>query len=139
MSSYITILFSFLFYFTVSANLEGPFLFWGPKCLDNFRRPALSSVDQDDLMRIYSTQSAIVVFNNQDPVPLSSGYFPRLRKMLEGKTSLVLPQDFLDVHPDYVSNDTLVSICLLCVFTHIFSSFHVLNCYYGLRLTKIAQ
>ncbi|OWR52061.1 hypothetical protein KGM_208202 [Danaus plexippus plexippus] len=59
-------------------------------------------------MRIYGEQTAIVVFNNQDSVPLSSGIFPRLRKMLEGQTTLVLPQDFLDVHPDYISNETQV-------------------------------
>lgn len=90
-------------------NLEGPFLFFGPKSLERYRRPALKSLDQDDLMRIYGEQAAIVVFNNQDSVPLSSGNFPRLRKMLEGQTTLVLPQDFLDVHPDYISNETQVS------------------------------
>ncbi|CAG9137933.1 unnamed protein product [Plutella xylostella] len=41
-----------------------------------------------------------------DSRPLSSGSFPRLRKLLEGQTTLVLPQDFLDVHPDYISNET---------------------------------
>ncbi|VVC90043.1 unnamed protein product [Leptidea sinapis] len=89
-----------------SANLEGPFLFFGPKSLHKYKRPALKSLDQDELMKIYSEPSAIVVFNNQDSVPLSSGNFPRLRKMLEGQTVLVLPQDFLDVHPDYISNET---------------------------------
>lgn len=64
-------------------------------------------------MRIYGEQAAIVVFNNQDSVPLSSGYFPRLRKMLERQTTLVLPQDFLDVHPDYISNETQVSATVL--------------------------
>lgn len=59
-------------------------------------------------MRIYGEQAAIVVFNNQDSVPLSSGYFPRLRKMLERQATLPLPQDFLDVHPDYISNETQV-------------------------------
>lgn len=91
-------------------NLEGPFLFFGPHSLQKYRRPALQSLDQDDLMRIYGEQTAIVVFNNQDSVPLSSGIFPRLRKMLEGQTTLVLPQDFLDVHPDYISNETQVSL-----------------------------
>ncbi|KAL0860751.1 hypothetical protein ABMA27_009300 [Loxostege sticticalis] len=91
---------------TVLANLEGPFLFFGPKSLEKFKRPALKYLDQDDLMRIYGEQAAIVVFNNQDSVPLASGNFPRLRKMLEGQTTLVLPQDFLDVHPDYISNET---------------------------------
>lgn len=90
------------------ANLEGPFLFFGPKSLEQYKRTALKYLDQDDLMNIYESQAAIVVFNNQDSVPLSSGYFPRLRKMLEGQTTLVLPQDFLDVHPDYVSNETQV-------------------------------
>lgn len=93
---------------TVLANLEGPFLFFGPKSLEKFKRPALKYLDQDDLMRIYGEQAAIVVFNNQDSVPLASGNFPRLRKMLEGQTTLVLPQDFLDVHPDYISNETQV-------------------------------
>lgn len=90
------------------ANLEGPFLFFGPRLLEKYKRPALQSLDQDDLMKIYGEQAAIVVFNNQDSVPLSSGNFPRLRKMLEGQTTLVLPQDFLDVHPDYISNETQV-------------------------------
>ncbi|XP_045780609.1 uncharacterized protein LOC123877773 [Maniola jurtina] len=90
------------------ANLEGPFLFFGPNSLEKYRRPALKSLDQDDLMKIYGEQAAIVVFNNQDSVPLSSGNFPRLRKMLESQTTLVLPQDFLDVHPDYISNETQV-------------------------------
>ncbi|CAG4945257.1 unnamed protein product [Parnassius apollo] len=90
------------------ANLEGPFLFFGPKSLEQYKRTALKYLDQDELMKIYGEQAAIVVFNNQDSVPLSSGYFPRLRKMLEGHTMLVLPQDFLDVHPDYVSNETQV-------------------------------
>ncbi|XP_026313655.1 uncharacterized protein LOC113225544 [Hyposmocoma kahamanoa] len=89
-----------------NANLEGPFLFFGPKSLEKYRRPALKYLEQDDLMKIYEEQAAIVVFNNQDSVPLSSGCFPRLRKMLEGQTMLVLPQDFLDVHPDYISNET---------------------------------
>lgn len=93
---------------SIHANLEGPFLFFGPKSLEQYKRTALKYLDQDDLMNIYGAQSAIVVFNNQDSVPLSSGYFPRLRKMLEGQTTLVLPQDFLDVHPDYVSNETQV-------------------------------
>lgn len=97
-----------LFFYSVQANLEGPFLFFGPKSLEKYKRPALKYLDQDELMRIYGEQSAIVVFNNQDSVPLSSGYFPRLRKMLEGQTTLVLPQDFLDVHPDYISNETQV-------------------------------
>ncbi|CAD0205606.1 unnamed protein product [Chrysodeixis includens] len=97
-----------LFFYSVQANLEGPFLFFGPKSLEKFKRPALKYLDQDELMRIYGEQAAIVVFNNQDSVPLSSGYFPRLRKMLEGQATLVLPQDFLDVHPDYVSNETQV-------------------------------
>ncbi|XP_012547044.2 uncharacterized protein LOC101739289 isoform X1 [Bombyx mori] len=87
-------------------NLEGPFLFFGPKSLEKYKRPALKYLDQDELTKIYGEQAAIVVFNNQDSVPLSSGYFPRLRKMLEGQTVLVLPQDFLDVHPDYISNET---------------------------------
>ncbi|KAJ2940013.1 hypothetical protein O0L34_g14044 [Tuta absoluta] len=87
-------------------NLEGPFLFFGPKSLEKYQRPALKYLEQDDLMKIYGDQAAIVVFNNQDSVPLSSGYFPRLRKMLEGQSILVLPQDFLDVHPDYISNET---------------------------------
>lgn len=91
------------------ANLEGPFLFFGPTSLESYKRPALKALDQDDLMRIYGSQAAIVVFNNQDPMPLSGGNFPRLRKMLEGQTMLFLPQDFLDVHPDYVSNETQVS------------------------------
>lgn len=94
--------------YLADANLEGPFLFFGPKSLENFKRPALKYLEQDDLMKIYSEQAAMVVFNNQDSVPLSSGYFPRLRKMLEGQTVLVLPQDFLDVHPDYISNETQV-------------------------------
>lgn len=98
-----------LFFYSVQANLEGPFLFFGPKSLEKYKRPALKYLDQDELMRIYGEQAAIVVFNNQDSVPLSSGYFPRLRKMLEGQTTLVLPQDFLDVHPDYISNETQVS------------------------------
>ncbi|CAH2059733.1 unnamed protein product, partial [Iphiclides podalirius] len=89
-------------------NLEGPFLFFGPKSLEHYKRTALKYLDQDDLTKVYEEQAAIVVFNNQDSVPLSSGYFPRLRKMLEGQTTLVLPQDFLDVHPDYVSNETQV-------------------------------
>lgn len=101
-----------IFYFT-EANLEGPFLFFGPKSLDKYRRPALKYLEQDDLMKIYAEQAAIVVFNNQDSVPLSSGYFPRLRKMVEGQTTLVLPQDFLDVHPDYISNET--QVCCLVV------------------------
>lgn len=101
-----------LFFYTVQANLEGPFLFFGPKSLEKFKRPALKYLDQDELMRIYGEQAAIVVFNNQDSVPLSSGYFPRLRKMLEGQATLVLPQDFLDVHPDYVSNETQVGVAL---------------------------
>ncbi|CAH2210591.1 jg13895 [Pararge aegeria aegeria] len=96
-----------LWYFC-QANLEGPFLFFGPKSLEKYRRPALKSLDQDDLMKIYGEQAAIVIFNNQDSMPLSSGNFPRLRKMLEGQTTLVLPQDFLDVHPDYISNETQV-------------------------------
>ncbi|XP_045506507.1 uncharacterized protein LOC123702765 isoform X2 [Colias croceus] len=91
-----------------NANLEGPFLFFGPKSLEKFKRPALKFLDQDELMKIYSEQAAIVVFNNQDSSTLSSGNFPRLRKMLEGQTVLVLPQDFLDVHPDYISNETQV-------------------------------
>ncbi|XP_013196139.2 uncharacterized protein LOC106139275 [Amyelois transitella] len=98
----------FFCFLNVKANLEGPFLFFGPQSLDKYKRPALKSLDQDDLMKVYGEQAAIVVFNNQDSVPLSSGYFPRLRKMLEGQTMLVLPQDFLDVHPDYVSNETQV-------------------------------
>ncbi|XP_046973148.1 uncharacterized protein LOC124539833 isoform X2 [Vanessa cardui] len=89
-------------------NLEGPFLFFGPKSLEKYKRPALKALDQDDLMKIYGEQAAIVVFNNQDSVPLSSGNFPRLRKMLEAQTTLVLPQDFLDVHPDYIINETQV-------------------------------
>ncbi|CAH0697241.1 unnamed protein product [Spodoptera exigua] len=97
-----------LFLCSVQANLEGPFLFFGPKSLDKYKRPALKYLDQDELMRIYGEQAAIVVFNNQDSVPLSSGYFPRLRKMLERQSTLVLPQDFLDVHPDYISNETQV-------------------------------
>lgn len=101
-----------LIYF-VQGNLEGPFLFFGPKTLEKYKRPALKYLDQDDLMKIYGEQAAIVVFNNQDSVPLSSGYFPRLRKMLEGQTVLVLPQDFLDVHPDYISNETQVSLLKL--------------------------
>lgn len=101
-----------LFLYSVQANLEGPFLFFGPKSLEKFKRPALKYLDQDELMRIYGEQAAIVVFNNQDSVPLSSGYFPRLRKMLEGQATLVLPQDFLDVHPDYVSNETQVGVAL---------------------------
>ncbi|XP_022116350.2 uncharacterized protein LOC110994148 [Pieris rapae] len=92
----------------VYANLEGPFLFFGPKSLDKFKKPALKFLDQDDLMKIYAEPSAIVVFNNQDSLTLSSGNFPRLRKMLEGQSLLVLPQDFLDVHPDYISNETQV-------------------------------
>lgn len=103
----------FILFSSVAANLEGPFLFWGPKSLERYKRPALSFLEQDDLTKIYSGQSAIVVFNNQDSVSLSSGYFPRLRKMLEGQSSLVLPQDFLDVHPDYVSNETTVSGILI--------------------------
>ncbi|XP_063834497.1 uncharacterized protein LOC135083712 isoform X2 [Ostrinia nubilalis] len=91
---------------TVYGNLEGPFLFFGPESLEKYKRPALKNLDQDDLMRIYGEEAAIVVFNNQDSVPLASGNFPRLRKMLEGLTTLVLPQDFLDVHPDYISNET---------------------------------
>lgn len=98
------------------ANLEGPFLFFGPASLEKFKRPALKYLDQDDLTRIYGEQAAIVVFNNQDSVPLASGNFPRLRKMLEGQTTLVLPQDFLDVHPDYISNETQVSSKLSFVF-----------------------
>lgn len=66
------------------------------------------SLDQDDLTKIYEMAAAIVVFNNQNSVPLSGASFPRLRKQLEGQTTLVLPQDFLDVHPDYVSNETQV-------------------------------
>lgn len=97
-----------LFFYSVQANLEGPFLFFGSKSLEKYKRPALTYLDQDELMRIYGEEEAIVVFNNQDSVPLSSGYFPRLRKMLEGQTTLVLPQDFLDVHPDYISNETQV-------------------------------
>lgn len=93
----------------VNANLEGPFLFFGPKSLEKFKKPALKFLDQDDLMKIYAEPSAIVVFNNQDSLTLSSGNFPRLRKMLEGQSLLVLPQDFLDVHPDYISNETQVS------------------------------
>lgn len=93
---------------SVQANLEGPFLFFGPKCLAQYKRPALKFLNQDDLIKIYEEQPAIVVFNNQDSLPLSSGNFPRLRKMLEGLTMLLLPQDFLDVHPDYVSNETQV-------------------------------
>ncbi|KAJ0170968.1 hypothetical protein K1T71_013740 [Dendrolimus kikuchii] len=93
---------------SIEANLEGPFLFFGPKSLSKYSRPALKYLEQDDLMKIYSEQAAIVVFNNQDSLPLSSGNFPRLRKMLEGLTTLVLPQDFLDVHPDYISNETQV-------------------------------
>lgn len=91
-------------------NLEGPFLFFGPRTLEKYRRTALRALEQDDLMRIYGEQPAIVVFNNQDAVPLSSGYFPRLRKMLERLTVIALPQDFLDVHPDYVSNETQVGV-----------------------------
>lgn len=106
---YSVLLFLNLLLLSVSANLEGPFLFWGPKSLEQYRRPALSFVEQDELTTIYGSQPAIVVFNNQDSVSLSSGNFPRLRKMLEGKSSLVLSQDFLDVHPDYVSNETMVS------------------------------
>lgn len=102
-----------LFLYSVQANLEGPFLFFGPKSLEKYKRPALKYLDQDELMRIYGEQAAIVVFNNQDSVPLSSGYFPRLRKMLERQTTLVLPQDFLDVHPDYISNETQVSATVL--------------------------
>ncbi|XP_053619641.1 uncharacterized protein VhaAC45RP [Plodia interpunctella] len=98
----------FVCFYHVQANLEGPFLFFGPKSLEKYKRPALSPLEQDDLMKVYGEQAAIVVFNNQDAVPLSSGYFPRLRKMLEGQTMLVLPQDFLDVHPDYISNETQV-------------------------------
>ncbi|CAB3258030.1 unnamed protein product [Arctia plantaginis] len=100
--------FLLLFLYSVQANLEGPFLFFGSKSLEKYKRPALTYLDQDDLMRIYGEAEAIVVFNNQDSVPLSSLYFPRLRKMLEGQTTLVLPQDFLDVHPDYISNETQV-------------------------------
>ncbi|CAB3222904.1 unnamed protein product [Arctia plantaginis] len=100
--------FILLFLYSVQANLEGPFLFFGSKSLEKYKRPALTYLDQDDLMRIYGEAEAIVVFNNQDSVPLSSLYFPRLRKMLEGQTTLVLPQDFLDVHPDYISNETQV-------------------------------
>lgn len=98
------------------ANLEGPFLFFGPKYLEKYQRPALRSLDQDDLTKIYETAAAIVVFNNQNSVPLSSASFPRLRKQLEGQTTLVLPQDFLDVHPDYVSNETQVRWLLLYFF-----------------------
>ncbi|CAG9134496.1 unnamed protein product [Plutella xylostella] len=98
--------FLFAYLHTICANLEGPFLFFGPKSLSKFKRPALKYLEQDDLMKIYGEQAAIVVFNNQDSRPLSSGSFPRLRKLLEGQTTLVLPQDFLDVHPDYISNET---------------------------------
>lgn len=116
---YILLLFSY--FSSIQANLEGPFLFFGPKSLAKYRRSALKYLDQDDLTKIYGEQAAIVVFNNQDALPLSSGYFPRLRKMLEGQTTLVLPQDFLDVHPDYISNETQVRIyiqcpCILCVY-----------------------
>lgn len=105
---YVLVLLSYIC--CANANLEGPFLFFGPKSLEKYRRPALKYLEQDDLMKIYGEQAAIVVFNNQDSVPLSSGYFPRLRKMLEGQTMLVLPQDFLDVHPDYISNETQVDL-----------------------------
>jgi hypothetical protein len=105
------ILILYTYIIAIHANLEGPFLFFGPKSLEKFKRPALKYVDQDDLMRIYGEQAAIVVFNNQNSVPLSSGNFPRLRKMLEGQMTLVLPQDFLDVHPDYISNETQVRFC----------------------------
>lgn len=93
----------------VFGNLEGPFLFWGPKELSLYKRPALKSLEQDDLLEIYENQAAIVVFNNQDSLPLTSDNFPRLRKLLERKTTLVLPQDFLDVHPEYINNETQVS------------------------------
>lgn len=62
-----------------------------------------------------------MVFNNQDSVPLSSGYFPRLRKMLERQSTLVLPQDFLDVHPDYISNETQVGFSLTSLYLHFIS------------------
>ncbi|KOB69158.1 Superoxide dismutase (Cu-Zn), partial [Operophtera brumata] len=94
----------FTVFYVTEANLEGPFLFFGPKSLEKYRRPALKYLEQDDLMKIYAEQAAIVVFNNQDSVPLSSGYFPRLRKMVERETTLVLPQDFLDT--EYLEPDS---------------------------------
>lgn len=102
------IIFLQLFYFAV-ANLEGPFIFWGPKELLNYKRPALVSLEQDDLMDIYNNQAAIVVFNIQDSLFfLTRESYPRLRKLLERRPVLVAPQDFLDVHPEYVNNETQV-------------------------------
>lgn len=92
-----------------SANLEGPFVFWGPKELLGYKKPALNSLEQDDLIDIYNNQAAIVVFNIQDSAFfLNRENYPRLRKLLESKTVLLLPQDFLDVHPEYVNNETQV-------------------------------
>lgn len=107
MSKFISIILLISYHYSAFANLEGPFLFWGPRSLKQHQRPALSFLGIDDLTQIYTNQGSIVVFNNVDSATLSSGNFPRLRKMLEEETSLVLPQDFLEVHPDYVSNDTL--------------------------------
>ncbi|XP_077283167.1 uncharacterized protein LOC143909140 [Arctopsyche grandis] len=91
------------------ANLEGPFIFWGPKELLSYKRPSLVSLEQDDLMDIYNNQGAIVVFNIQDSLFfLTRESYPRLRKLLERKPVLIAPQDFLDVHPEYVNNETQV-------------------------------
>lgn len=103
-----------LLVYLASANLEGPFVFWGPKELLSYKRPALVSLEQDDLMDIYNNQGAIVVFNIQDSLFfLTRESYPRLRKLLERKPVLVAPQDFLDVHPEYVNNETQVNFCIM--------------------------
>ncbi|XP_063389539.1 uncharacterized protein LOC134675251 [Cydia fagiglandana] len=89
------------------ANLEGPFLFFGPQSLEAYRRPALQALTQDELTRLYAQQPCVVVFNSQDGGG-ARAELPRLRTALRHRPVLALPQAFLDVHPDYVSNETQV-------------------------------
>ncbi|CAO1435343.1 unnamed protein product [Diamesa serratosioi] len=80
-------------------NYAGPFLFWGTDNLNDLKIPALQSINDNVLRKVYSDSAVILVFLKNSSMQLNHDNFPKLSEIVESSQWLFSHQKTLSTDP----------------------------------------
>lgn len=108
-----------LFYFTLvlclvsftTANISGPYLFWGHQKVINLQPRALVEATENDFTNLFRDVKAVVIFVRNNTRRLDAVQYPKFQKLIKENAWTYLPQHSLAADPfNYNANIEVINL-----------------------------
>lgn len=82
-----------------TANISGPYLFWGHEKVINLQPRALVEASENDFSNLFRDVKSVVIFVRNNTKRLDGEQYPKFQKLIKANAWTYLPQHTLAADP----------------------------------------